>query len=156
MPVSGETADGNGTIIVGSGHQLSKVRAGQQASFECNAAGGGHSKALRVRWYRLLAHTGGQTAPIISTGVHNKDHYYKQSLVTPARNQQTMDEAQIKTSLLQMGTIQALSESFKRLEFVNSNWGEWFASDGNLNFCCLVDAIQEGNLQLILPQLNSN
>lgn len=105
MPINGP-ADGNKTSIIGSGHQFDKVRAGQSVSFECNAAGGGHPRAPRVRWFRLVN----------NNMAGSKDRYHK--TINPHLS---IDEAQLKASLLQMDTNQALGDSYERIELINSS-----------------------------------
>lgn len=122
------SSQSNASQLIG-GHQFERVRAGQSVAFECNAAGGGQSKALRVRWFRLVAasplhHSAlpalattsvAQLPPTSGLGNSHKktahDHYYKSSsvadfsqnnLAQATHSMSAMDESQVKTSLLQV------------------------------------------------------
>lgn len=99
----------------GNGHELDIVRAGQSVAFECNAAG---QPRPRVRWYRLGSPGGA------------KMHNGRLPATTPTKlsgspagathvDQFKLDEAQIRSALLQMDSPSALGDSFHRIELAN-------------------------------------
>jgi hypothetical protein len=153
MPISGEPAtadDGKqqSVAVIGNGHQFKRVRAGQSVSFECNASGGGaHARSLRVRWFRLVANNLLTMGPQHGTATHRQttllgggqhtlknDHFALKSSPAPmttARNSaaRLIDENQIRSSLLQLDTIQVLGDSYNRIELINTNGGKYGATN---------------------------
>lgn len=121
------------TSSVGNGHELLTVKAGQFVSFECNAAA---QPQPRIRWFRIgpPASQGveiGKTAAGRLERLHGE--YGSQIPALMVQHNESkggklsrsyfskLDEAQIRSSLLQMDAIPNLGELTNRFEITSSS-----------------------------------
>lgn len=132
--------------FVGNGHELLTVKAGQFVSFECNAAA---QPQPRIRWFKLgsplnqgIMETGkigltqagrpnsrlqgeypggGQVIPGLLINSNHQRSEAKGDKLNGNHHFAKLDEAQIRSSLLQMDSIPNLSELLNRFEITSSS-----------------------------------
>lgn len=103
-------------MLIGNGHELQIVRAGQLVAFECGAAA---QPSPRIRWFRV--------SPSITTSSSNQNKYHNnnnQRITSSNKQLLRMDEAQIKSTLNQLDAHPQTGDSFQRLELI-SNKGRY-------------------------------